>query len=144
MTVRKSYSQRARQEMRLLIVPGILGFYTHFEVTEVFAFPPGERVRVNIFSILVAQEGLPTVSDKPSYLNPKRRKASIHFRAEAHPSHNMKVVVQIWMPLRGNERVKSPGPFDTRPSYAGSATGAGAALPRIRSEPFSAITMVAE
>jgi hypothetical protein len=28
--------------------------------------------------------------------------------------------------------------------YAGSATGAGAALPRIRSEPFSAITMVAE
>ena len=32
-----------------------------------------------------------------------------------------------------------------RPSYyAGSATAAGAALPRIRSEPFSAITMVAE
>jgi hypothetical protein len=28
--------------------------------------------------------------------------------------------------------------------YAGSATGAGAGLPRMRSEPFSAITMVAE
>jgi len=28
--------------------------------------------------------------------------------------------------------------------YAGNAAGAGAALPRIRSEPFSAITMVAE
>lgn len=28
--------------------------------------------------------------------------------------------------------------------YAGSVIGAGAALPRIRSEPFSAITMVAE
>jgi hypothetical protein len=31
-----------------------------------------------------------------------------------------------------------------RNCYAVSATGTGAALPRIRSEPFSAITMVAE
>ena len=44
-----------------------------------------------------------------------------------------------------DEIFRSPhGPFKTHDRYAGSATGAGAALPRIRSEPFSAITMVAE
>ena len=56
MTNRNWDSQRARQEIARLITPGILGFYTHLEVTVVFAIPPGQTAPVNVFSIVVAEE----------------------------------------------------------------------------------------
>jgi hypothetical protein len=72
MTVRSWSSEIARQEMARLTAPGVLGFYTHFEATVVFAIPAGHSAPVNVFTILVAEERLPNVSQKPDYLNPER------------------------------------------------------------------------
>ena len=58
--------------MTRLTQPHVLGFYTHFEATVVFAFPPGQREPINVFSLLVAEERLPTASEEPHYLNPER------------------------------------------------------------------------
>jgi hypothetical protein len=65
-------SEIARKEMTRLTQPGVLGFYTHFEATELFAFPPGQREPINVFSLLVAEERLPAASEEPHYLNPER------------------------------------------------------------------------
>ena len=73
MTLRNWDSQRARQELSRLIAPGVLGFYTHFEATEVFA-QQGQGAPFNLFSILVAEERLPDASEEPRLLNPKRIK----------------------------------------------------------------------
>jgi hypothetical protein len=64
----------AQAEMRRLISPGVLGFYTQFEATEVFAFPRGDSTPFNVFSILVAEDrsGDPVLA--PRYLNPTRIK----------------------------------------------------------------------
>jgi len=53
-------------------VPGVLGFYTHFEVTEVFAVPSVGGAPVNIFSILVAEERVAGGVEAPVLLNPDR------------------------------------------------------------------------
>jgi len=51
------------------------------------------------------------------------------------------LAIKTWMPATSaGMTIQS----NVIPHYAGSTTGAGAVLPRIRSEPFSAITMVAE
>jgi hypothetical protein len=54
-------------ELARLAAQGVLGFYTHFEVTEVFGYlrdqPP-----VNVFSILVAEERLTEGAEPPTYL----------------------------------------------------------------------------
>ena len=55
-------------EMGRLTVPSVLGFYTHFEATEIFAIRDGETVPTNVFSILVAAENLRTASDEAKYL----------------------------------------------------------------------------
>jgi hypothetical protein len=47
---------RARAEVARLTIPGVLGFYTHFEVTEIFAFRDDERIPFNVFSILVSED----------------------------------------------------------------------------------------
>ena len=73
MALRNWDSLRARQEMSRLIAPGVLGFYTHFEATEVFA-TRGSGAPVNVFSVLVAEERLPDASEAPRYLNPERIK----------------------------------------------------------------------
>jgi len=49
MTARSWNSEIARRELVRLLAPGVLGFYTHFEATVVFGFPPGQREPVNIF-----------------------------------------------------------------------------------------------
>jgi hypothetical protein len=72
MSPRNWDSEIARREMTRLTAPNVLGFYTHFEATVVFAFPPGQREPVNVFSFLVAEERLPTASEEPHYLNPDR------------------------------------------------------------------------
>jgi hypothetical protein len=67
-------SQRAGQEIARLTDPGVLGFYTHFEATEVFAIPAGQSVPINVFSILVAEERPQATAKEPDYLNPQRIK----------------------------------------------------------------------
>jgi hypothetical protein len=37
MALRNWDSQQAKREMSRLIAPGLIGFYTHFEATEIFA-----------------------------------------------------------------------------------------------------------
>jgi hypothetical protein len=69
MTARSWSSEIARREMARLTGPGVLGFYTHFEATVVFGFPPGQREPVNVFTILVAEERLPDAAEEPHYLN---------------------------------------------------------------------------
>ncbi len=73
MAVRNWDSRRARQEMARLTAPGVLGFYTHFEATEVFV-TQGQSAPLNVFSILVAEERLPDAAEEPRLLNPKRIK----------------------------------------------------------------------
>ena len=65
-------SQWAQQEIARLIAPGVLGFYTHFETTIVFAFPPGQTTPVNVFSIVVAEERGSNEIPAPAYLNRQR------------------------------------------------------------------------
>jgi hypothetical protein len=43
-------------EIARLTAPGVLGFYTHFELTEIFYVRKGERDAHNVFSVLVAEE----------------------------------------------------------------------------------------
>jgi hypothetical protein len=43
-------SEIARREMARLTAPGVLGFYTHFEATEVFATLPDDPMPVNVFT----------------------------------------------------------------------------------------------
>ena len=50
--------------MSRLIAPGLIGFYTHFEATEIFA-TQGQEAPFNVFSLLVAEERLPDASEKP-------------------------------------------------------------------------------
>lgn len=72
MSLRNWDSEIARREMLRLMAPNVLGFYNHFEATVVFAFPPGQREPVNVFTLLVAEERLSTASEEPHYLNPDR------------------------------------------------------------------------
>jgi hypothetical protein len=58
-----------QNELVRLIKAGVLGFYTHFEATEVFASRPGQ-FPINVFTILVADERQPDAQEKPRYLNP--------------------------------------------------------------------------
>jgi hypothetical protein len=72
MTTRDWNSVTANREITRLIQPGILGFYSHFEATEVVAFQPGESEPINVFTILVAEERQSAASDGPPFLNPDR------------------------------------------------------------------------
>src|SRR5271168_3936724 len=73
MALRNWDSEIARKEMTRLTQPGVLGFYTHFEATVVFAFPPGQQEPINVFSIMVAEERLANTPKEPHLLNPERR-----------------------------------------------------------------------
>jgi hypothetical protein len=43
-------------EVTRMTAPEVLGFYTHFEATEIFALLDGQKTPFNVFSILVAEE----------------------------------------------------------------------------------------
>src|SRR5271155_961510 len=58
----------ARAELARLATPGVLGFYTHFEVTEIFAVGDDESRPFNIFSVMVAEEHDGVAEKKPCYL----------------------------------------------------------------------------
>jgi hypothetical protein len=64
-------SQHAGDELARLVASGVLGFFTHFEATEVFAVLSGQNTPVNVFSIYVAEERLIEGSTEFTYLNPK-------------------------------------------------------------------------
>jgi hypothetical protein len=68
---------RARAELARLSMPGVLGFYTHFEVTEVFAIRDEEHIPFNVFSILVAEEREGFSEQKPFYLGKHIRLKSL-------------------------------------------------------------------
>ncbi len=74
MVDRRWNSSLARAEAARLIAPGVLGFYTQIEATEVFATPDGQSSAVNVFSILVAEDRLGAATQAPRYLNPSRIK----------------------------------------------------------------------
>ena len=73
MTLRNWDSQRSRQEISRLLTPGILGHYTNFEATEVFAAKGKGGVPFNVFSIFVAEELAADAAEKPHLLNHERR-----------------------------------------------------------------------
>lgn len=58
-------------ELARLIAPGILGFYTHFEVTEVFAKRDTAPDTFNVFTIAVAENRTTVALHAPVILNPK-------------------------------------------------------------------------
>lgn len=55
-------------ELAKLTGAGVLGFYTHFEVTEIFAIPKGEQSPINIFTILVAEDRPTATVSEPEYI----------------------------------------------------------------------------
>jgi len=56
-----------------LLAPGVVGTYTHFEATEVFATRDGHPEALNVFTLLVAEHLEDEVSPETSpYLNPER------------------------------------------------------------------------
>lgn len=61
-------------ELARLITPGVLGFYTHYEVTEVFAKQDGKSSVINVFSIAVAEDRGSEVLQGPILLNSERIK----------------------------------------------------------------------
>jgi hypothetical protein len=73
MTLRNWDSQRSRQEISRLLTPGILGHYTNFEATEVFAAKGKGGVPFNVFFIFVAEELAADAAEKPHLLNHERR-----------------------------------------------------------------------
>jgi hypothetical protein len=74
MTPRNWDSRQARQEVTRLLTPGVLGHYTHFEATEVFAAVAKGGAPFNIFSIVVAEERAPDAARKPCLINHDRIK----------------------------------------------------------------------
>ncbi len=66
-----------KSELAKLTAAGVLGFYTHFEVTEVFAYKDREPP-LNVFSILVAEERLPGSDGTPKLLGDRIRLKSLN------------------------------------------------------------------
>jgi hypothetical protein len=58
-------------ELTQLLTPGTLGFYTHFECTELFASCPDHGGTINIFTLLVAEEKPDLELADPGFLTPK-------------------------------------------------------------------------
>lgn len=68
--------QAFKSELAKLTAAGVLGFYTHFEVTEVFAYRDGEPP-LNVFSILVAEERIAGTDRKAEFLGDRIRLKSL-------------------------------------------------------------------
>jgi hypothetical protein len=58
----------ARREVERLTAAGVLGFFTHFETTEIFAVRKGRSEPLNVFSLLVAEEHVREPARAPTYL----------------------------------------------------------------------------
>lgn len=77
MSGRDADFNRTKAEIARLTTPDVLGFYSHFEVTEIFAIRDGERTPLNVFSILIAEERVGAAVDKPVYLGQRIRLKSL-------------------------------------------------------------------
>lgn len=64
-------SNSARAELGKLIVPGVLGSYTHFEATEVVGIVEGQDSAINLFTLLVAEDRLEEAPQPAAFLNSK-------------------------------------------------------------------------
>lgn len=62
-----------RDEIARLTKSGVLGFYTHFEVTEVVAFRERGAPPLNVFSIFVAEDRSDVTVTSPEFLGPRIR-----------------------------------------------------------------------
>lgn len=69
-------SDASLAEIKRLIVPGTLGFYTRAEVTEIIAFPPGAQPPINVLTLLVAEEAPDAVAMEPDFINKNRIQTS--------------------------------------------------------------------
>jgi hypothetical protein len=56
-----------------IVAPGVVGFHTHFEIIEIFAFSNVTRKATNVFTILVAEEHSESVSETPGWLGDRIR-----------------------------------------------------------------------
>jgi len=59
-------------EVERLTSPGLLGYYTHVEATEIVGFPENGQAPINLFTLLVAEEHLSAPSGNGHFLNPSR------------------------------------------------------------------------
>ncbi len=57
-----------------LLAPGVIGTYTHFEATEVFAAKDGLKQVFNVFTLLVAENRQGQTLQPKQLLNPDRIK----------------------------------------------------------------------
>lgn len=60
------------QNIRTLINPGIIGFHTHVEVTEIVAFKNGQPAPLNVFTIIVAEDRGKEPCQIPDFINSER------------------------------------------------------------------------
>jgi hypothetical protein len=67
----------AQMDIAPLLVPGILGFFTHFEVTEIFATIDGQSGARNVLTIAVAEERDGAQDESLNYLGPRIRLKSL-------------------------------------------------------------------
>lgn len=74
MTIRISSVDVVRAELTRLITLGVLGFYTHYEVTEVVAMQDGQTLVTNVFTIAVAEDRGSEALQIPIFINSARIK----------------------------------------------------------------------
>ncbi len=126
---------RARTELARLTTPGVLGFYTHFEVTEIFAIHDKESTPFNVFSILVAEEHGGVTERRPIYLGERIRLKSLKgcmfgiqrcLRPALEITHALECFqrTQHWQPSGGRLHVGALIPAPTRFVPADSTEGA--------------------
>ncbi|MFH1346269.1 MAG: VPA1262 family N-terminal domain-containing protein [Pseudomonadota bacterium] len=60
-----------KDEIARLTKDGVLGFYTHFEVTEVIAFRGRDAPPLNVFSVFVAEDRGDIAATSPEFLGPR-------------------------------------------------------------------------
>lgn len=58
-----------RSQIDRLCCQGLLGFFTHIEVTEIVAFVKGCQSPLNAFTIMVAEEREPSETEEPNFVN---------------------------------------------------------------------------
>lgn len=68
---------RLEAELARLTAPGVIGFYTHFEIIEIFASQDDDPTPLNVFSIFVAEELERTATGNPSFLGDRIRLKSL-------------------------------------------------------------------
>lgn len=74
MTEQINSIESSRNDITRLYQPGVIGFYDYFEVTELIGYAPNNREPINLFSLIVAEEGpIPEKLKSISWLTPKAR-----------------------------------------------------------------------